>query len=120
MSHGSAAKAAREAKERHPEQFCPVGRCLWRTGGGRCPKHPGTIAQELAEMETRDPKLKALGDRINAMGEQIAGVQPACGPCADKRNLVLTAGYPAATCVFCGGPTGRRLNAYNGGDTPNR
>ena len=37
-------------KEKHPERFCPVRRCLWRTakldhasqtysGGGYCPRH---------------------------------------------------------------------------------
>jgi len=34
-----AAKVA-ESKRLHPDQFCPVDRCLWRTGGGRCPRHP--------------------------------------------------------------------------------
>ena len=37
-------------KQKHPERFCPVKRCLWRTtklnhqtqkheGGGYCPRH---------------------------------------------------------------------------------
>ena len=26
-------------KEKHPERFCPHRRCLWRTGGGYCPRH---------------------------------------------------------------------------------
>jgi hypothetical protein len=37
-------------KEKHPERYCPVKRCLWKTtklnhetgvheGGGRCPRH---------------------------------------------------------------------------------
>ncbi len=26
-------------KERHPERYCPARRCLWRTGGGYCPRH---------------------------------------------------------------------------------
>ncbi len=27
-------------KERHPERYCPVRRCLWRTGdGSHCPRH---------------------------------------------------------------------------------
>ncbi len=34
----TAAKVA-QAKEKRPEQFCPVPRCLWRTGGGYCPRH---------------------------------------------------------------------------------
>jgi hypothetical protein len=41
MSHGSVAKKVREAKEARPELFCPERSCLWRTGGGRCPRHGG-------------------------------------------------------------------------------
>ena len=33
-----AAKVA-ESKRLHPDQFCSVERCLWRTGGGLCPRH---------------------------------------------------------------------------------
>lgn len=78
MSRGSAAKAARERKERHPELYCSNAVCLWRTGGATgkpCPRHRLTIAQELTEMEARDPALKALGDRINAVGDAIAARQ---------------------------------------------
>jgi len=32
------AKVAIEKRE-HPERFCPTARCLWRTGGGYCPRH---------------------------------------------------------------------------------
>lgn len=39
ITHGSVAKKVRLNKEAHPELYCPVGRCMWRTGGGRCPKH---------------------------------------------------------------------------------
>ena len=35
----STAKKVREAKERHPELYCPEKDCLWRTGGGYCPRH---------------------------------------------------------------------------------
>lgn len=33
-----AAKVAAD-KERDPSKFCPTPRCLWRTGGGYCPRH---------------------------------------------------------------------------------
>jgi hypothetical protein len=33
------AASVAQAKERHPELFCPATRCLWRTGGGYCPRH---------------------------------------------------------------------------------
>jgi hypothetical protein len=26
-------------KEQHPELYCPYRRCLWKTGGGFCPRH---------------------------------------------------------------------------------
>jgi hypothetical protein len=32
-----------ESKRAHPEQFCSHPGCLWRTGGGNCPRHPRTI-----------------------------------------------------------------------------
>ena len=77
-SRGSTAKMVRESKERFPEQFCPVKNCLWRTGGGRCPRHPAPLAVELAEMEARDPKLKAAGERIEAFGRAIAAFPQLC------------------------------------------
>lgn len=70
-SYRATAAAIAEQKRRHPEKFCPVDRCLWRTGGGRCPRHPASLAVELAEMEARDPRLKTAGDRIEALGRAI-------------------------------------------------
>ena len=35
----STASKVAENKRQHPEYYCPVPRCLWRTGGGRCPRH---------------------------------------------------------------------------------
>jgi hypothetical protein len=35
----STASLVAKAKEKHPEMFCPKKRCLWRTGGGYCPRH---------------------------------------------------------------------------------
>lgn len=45
------AQRVREQKEQHPENFCPVSRCLWRTntreGYRPCEKHPpGNECQE--------------------------------------------------------------------------
>lgn len=39
MTRGSVAKKVREAKELHPERYCPARNCLWRTDGGYCPHH---------------------------------------------------------------------------------
>lgn len=46
-----AAKVAAE-KTKHPERFCPEKRCLWRTGGGYCPRHSaggGSLAGSFEE-----------------------------------------------------------------------
>lgn len=35
----TASKVAKD-KERHPEKFCPIDRCLWKNGTGNlCPRH---------------------------------------------------------------------------------
>ncbi len=43
--------AARVAKQKadRPDLYCPANRCLWRTGGGRCPRHGGSM--ELTDNE---------------------------------------------------------------------
>ncbi len=33
------AAMVRKRKEAHPELYCTDRRCLWRTGGGSCPRH---------------------------------------------------------------------------------
>lgn len=41
-----AARVAQDKRE-HPEKFCPIDRCLWRTGdGSRCPRHPAPVIAE--------------------------------------------------------------------------
>lgn len=47
--------AARVAQDKalHPERFCPVPRCLWRTGdGSRCPRHQ--TRGEVVEVTTTE------------------------------------------------------------------
>ncbi len=40
MTRNQVAASVRKSKEAHPEKFCPVPNCLWRTGdGSKCPKH---------------------------------------------------------------------------------
>jgi len=42
MNRNQVAASVAKSKERNPEKFCPVNRCLWRTGdGSRCPRHGG-------------------------------------------------------------------------------
>lgn len=59
ITHGSVARDVRERKERHPEDYCRVKDCLWRTSSGPCQKHPATgqparqsnIYERLARLE---------------------------------------------------------------------
>lgn len=38
-SYGAIAADTARDKEKRPEVYCPQKRCLWRTGGGHCPRH---------------------------------------------------------------------------------
>ena len=63
MSNVAANVAAN--KERHPELYCPTHRCLWRTGGGTCPRHtPLTEAQIEMIREDRLCRAEAIGRSI--------------------------------------------------------
>jgi hypothetical protein len=33
-------------KEHHPELYCQQKQCLWRTGGGFCPRHKPTKSND--------------------------------------------------------------------------
>lgn len=39
----STASKVAEDKLNHPHKFCPVSRCLWRTGGAYCPRHAPAV-----------------------------------------------------------------------------
>lgn len=54
-THSSVAKSVRMAKESRPENYCPVPRCLWRTGGGYCPRHAPAASSSGENRETRMP-----------------------------------------------------------------
>jgi hypothetical protein len=41
------------SKVSYPDQFCPAHRCLWRTGGGRCPRHPDPSLPDTRPVDTR-------------------------------------------------------------------
>lgn len=38
-NHAQVAASVRRNKEAHPERYCPIPNCLWRSGGKCCPKH---------------------------------------------------------------------------------
>lgn len=55
-------------KQKHPERFCPVPRCLWKTaklnhktqlheGGGHCPHHDSAQSVSDAREVEADPNL---------------------------------------------------------------
>jgi hypothetical protein len=49
-THGSVAKSVRLHREKHPELYC--SKCLWRTGGGDCPRHRSKGVRLIATIET--------------------------------------------------------------------
>jgi hypothetical protein len=38
-TRASVAASVAKSKAAHPEEFCTHAKCLWRTGGGKCPRH---------------------------------------------------------------------------------
>jgi hypothetical protein len=62
MTHATIAKRVRERKEKHPELYCPMARCLWRTGGPPCPKHvasaPAGAVLDLGEEESASERAR--------------------------------------------------------------
>jgi hypothetical protein len=39
MNYRQTAMRVAQNKAKRPELYCPASRCLWRTGGGYCPRH---------------------------------------------------------------------------------
>lgn len=60
VSYRSTAASVRQSKERHPEQFCPVPRCLWRVRGGDgrelgpCGRHGAPVTPLRADQVLTD------------------------------------------------------------------
>lgn len=52
-----AARVARD-KEENPGRYCPSRGCLWRTGGGPCPRHPEVEIR--VERVAVDPEVVAF------------------------------------------------------------
>jgi hypothetical protein len=52
MNRAQVAAKVAANKEKHPERYCRAPKCLWRTGGGYCPRHTPAKAeagQEVAQ-----------------------------------------------------------------------
>lgn len=57
MTRSQVAAKVAEHKRKHPELYC--SRCLWRTGGGDCPRHAKSLANALLD---EDPDFwKGIG-----------------------------------------------------------
>ena len=55
----STASKVAENKERYPDKYCPAPRCLWRTGGGRCPRHI-VDTMTTAQIEADAERIRAI------------------------------------------------------------
>lgn len=53
----TAAKVAERKRER-PAEYCPHPKCLWRTGGGFCPRHD----ESAKAVQRRADDLQAYRD----------------------------------------------------------
>ena len=70
MTRGDVAAKVAANKQKHPERFCPVPRCLWRTGGGRCPRHSESDALENAIVEAVELASQQEASDLAALASQ--------------------------------------------------
>jgi hypothetical protein len=71
------AAVVRMHREKHPEMYCPFAHppCLWRTGGGFCPRHMPTdpverhAAEALVQPMVSDAAIQNVQAHANAMPE---------------------------------------------------
>jgi hypothetical protein len=90
-SRGQIAASVAREKEAHPERFCPVKRCLWRTGGGFCPRHkPAPVTPALVSDACKACGLPDHGERpcsIEALAHAREHARPyscSCVACGDR------------------------------------
>lgn len=57
-SYGQVAAQVAKHKQEHPERYCPVKNCLWRSGGKLCPKHQH-LKGHVKELENENPQEHA-------------------------------------------------------------
>ncbi len=76
MTRNGVAASVAENKERNPGKYCPVNRCLWRTGGGYCPRHAGVevfTGRPIDALSRHQPESLAQGDRQDAAADKPEG-----------------------------------------------
>ena len=88
-SRWSVAAQVANSKRNHPEQFCPVELCLWRTGGGRCPRHPALIVQQ-------DDREQGMWDGLVATFTRILETPRSPEDAARQLAQVLRLNYDVA------------------------
>lgn len=64
-SHRSVAAKVAEEKGRHPERFCHVKRCLWRTTVSPCQVHDSAALREPLNALAK-PEIRAMALRRRA------------------------------------------------------
>jgi len=76
----TAVKVAKQKRER-PEWYCPVKGCLWRTGGGYCPRHEAKDSFiDMVNQDIAQPRqLKPIDPESERIAELIRnGKAPGC------------------------------------------
>lgn len=116
----TAAKVARE-KAAHPERFCPHARCLWRTGGGFCPRH-----RQAAPLKAEQPRHTTGGGKCPACAAEAAEVCKDCGrshagaPCdpAALAHALIRPRPFSCSCRDCGARAEANGHVFGGGTAP--
>lgn len=63
MTRSNVAAKVAKHKRLHPELYCPHPKCLWRTNGGRCPRHPAPKPLANALLDEDPDFWKGIGLR---------------------------------------------------------
>jgi len=107
------AQKVAEHKAKHPDQYCPRPRCLWRTGGGHCPRHqPKEIINEsFYDVET-NYHIFQRGDAICGRYSPFYRDSDACVTCGRlERHSVHMDEYWKRVARLCLRPRSMTLRA---------
>jgi hypothetical protein len=97
MTRGQVAKTVAANKAAHPEKYCPVKNCLWRTGNSQtCPRH--TAAQSAAEGERAEQNQALFTDpNAPAKPRYASSAEDLPAPVEPYSTII------EADCDVCGG-----------------
>ena len=87
----STASKVAEHKAKHPELYCKHPRCLWRTGGGLCPRHTlsRSIPAETLPAETQETSCQQSQEAAEQRSREVI-TQPAICRCWACNLMSLT------------------------------